>query len=204
MEIKVLTLGNIGVNCYLISSETAAVVIDPGFKCDEVLEFLTDAADKERMIILTHGHYDHIGYAKELSQLTDTRIAIGKFDNNALSNRYINLSVLFHDSLEPFSADYLLKDGDGISVGDIDFTVLHTAGHTVGSISLLCGNTLFSGDTLFKESIGRTDFLGGSFGEIEKSVKQLYTLPDETVVLSGHGESTTIGHEKIYNTYIRG
>ena len=204
MEIKTLTLGNIAVNCYLLLSETAAVVIDPGFESDEALDFLKNAPNKERLIILTHAHYDHIGYALELSRQTNTKIAIGKFDNEALLNSYVNLAVMFHTELEPFSADLLLKDGDGFAVGDIEFRVIHTPGHTVGSVSLLVDNVLFSGDTLFKESIGRTDFLGGSFGEIEKSVKKLYTLPEDTIVMAGHGENTTIGYEKNYNPYIRG
>ena len=204
MEIKTLTLGNIAVNCYLLLSETAAVVIDPGFASDEALDFLKNAKNKERLIILTHAHYDHIGYALELSRQTNTKIAIGKFDNEALLNSYVNLAVMFHTELEPFSADLLLKDGDGFAVGDIEFKVIHTPGHTVGSVSLLVDNVLFSGDTLFKESIGRTDFLGGSFGEIEKSVKKLYTLPEDTIVMAGHGENTTIGYEKNYNPYIRG
>ncbi len=204
MEIKTLTLGNIAVNCYLLLSETAAVVIDPGFASDEALDFLKNAKNKERLIILTHAHYDHIGYALELSRQTNTKIAIGKFDNEALLNSYVNLAVMFHTELEPFSADLLLKDGDGFAVGDIEFKVIHTPGHTVGSVSLLVDNVLFSGDTLFKESIGRTDFLGGSFGEIEKSIKKLYTLPEDTIVMAGHGEKTTIGNEKNYNPYIRG
>ena len=204
MEIKTLTLGNIAVNCYLIESETAAVVIDPGFESNEVLDFLKNAQNKERLIILTHAHYDHIGYALELSRQTDTKIAIGKFDNEALSNSYVNLAVMFHTELEPFSADLLLKDGDGFMVGDINFYVIHTPGHTVGSVSVLVDNILFSGDTLFKESIGRTDFLGGSFGEIEKSIKKLYTLPEDTIVMAGHGKNTTIGYEKYYNPYVRG
>ena len=204
MEIKTLTLGNIAVNCYLLLSETAAVVIDPGFESDEALDFLKNAQNKERLIILTHAHYDHIGYALELSRQTNTKIAIGKFDNEALLNSYVNLAVMFHTELEPFSADLLLKDGDGFAVGDIEFKVIHTPGHTVGSVSLLVDNVLLSGDTLFKERIGRTDFLGGSFGEIEKSVKKLYTLPEDTIVMAGHGENTTIGYEKNYNPYIRG
>ena len=205
METKVLKLGDIEVNCYLLSTDNAAVVIDAGFRSDEVLGFLKSAKDKERLIILTHAHYDHIGYALELSRETDTKIAIGKFDNDALSNPYINLSVLFHTDLEPFTADLLLRDGDEFSVGDIEFKAIHTAGHTVGGISLLSGEILYSGDTLFRQSIGRTDFLGGNFGEIEKSVKMLYsTLPESTRVLPGHGEETTIGFEKKNNPYIRG
>ena len=97
----------------------------------------------------------------------------------------------------------MYNDGDKISVGDINFEVIACPGHTVGGISLLCDGNLFSGDTLFKESVGRTDFGGGSFSQLEKSIKRLYTLPDDTVVLPGHGEQSTIGHEKIYNPFVR-
>ncbi len=204
MEIKKLTLGHIAVNCYLLGDESSAVVIDPGFEAEEAVNFLKNSQNKERLIILTHAHYDHIGFALELSRKTNTKIAIGKFDNDALKNSYVNLAVMFHTELEPFSADMLLKEGDILTVGNIELKVLHTPGHTVGSISLLACDVLFSGDTLFKESIGRTDFLGGSFGEIEKSVKRLYTLPESTVVMCGHGEDTAIGYEKNHNPYIRG
>ena len=112
MEIKVLELGNIGTNCYLIKGETGAVVIDPGFDCDEVREFLTENAHKEKMIILTHSHFDHIGAAPLLRELTDTKIAIGTLDNPALADVNINLSLLFGCDLAPFSADILLNGGD--------------------------------------------------------------------------------------------
>lgn len=190
-------------NCYLIEGEKGAVVIDPGYKREVLLDFLKENEDKERLIILTHGHFDHIGGAEYLRLETGVKIGIGALDEPALSDNELNCAVSFKRTLPPFSADYLYNDGDKISVGDINFEVIACPGHTVGGISLLCDGNLFSGDTLFKDGVGRTDFGGGSFSQLEKSIKRLYTLPDDTVVLPGHGEQSTIGHEKNYNPFVR-
>lgn len=203
MEIKQLALGELQTNCYLISTEKAAVVIDPADYSKEVESFLADD-EKETMVLLTHAHFDHIGGAKMLRENTGAKIAIGAVENPALSDGRVNLSSLFGEVLSPFSADILLNDGDEFTVGDICFTVLHTPGHTKGSLCYRVGDILFAGDTLFCESIGRTDFPGGDFNEISASIKKLYTLPEDTVVLSGHGDKTTIGHEKYFNPFVRG
>ncbi len=204
MEIKVLPLGHIGSNCYMLSTEKAAVVIDPGFKSETVTQFLIDNSHKERLILLTHAHFDHIGGADSLRKSTDTKIGIGEFDNLALADTRRNLSDRFHAKLSPFSADMLFCDNQNFSVGDIDFQVIHTPGHTPGGVCYLTGNILFSGDTLFNGSIGRTDFFDGDFQALEKSVKRLYTLDGNTTVFSGHGEVTTIENEKNFNPFIRG
>ncbi len=204
MEIKVLPLGHIGANCYMLSTEKAAVVIDPGFNSKIVTQFLADNIDKERLILLTHAHFDHIGGADGLRSLTDTKIGIGEFDNQALADTRRNLSDRFHAKLSPFVADILFFDNQKFSVGDIDFEVIHTPGHTPGGVCYLSGEVLFSGDTLFNGSIGRTDFFDGDFDALERSVKRLYTLDGKTVVLAGHGEATTIENEKNSNPFIRG
>jgi len=202
MEIKTLQLGYLSKNSYLLSSEKGAVVIDPGYKSDEVTSFLNDNKDKERLIFLTHNHFDHIGAALELSRNTNTKIAIGLYDNKGLSNPEINLSLQFGSITEPFSADVLLKDSQILEVGDLKFKIIHTPGHTVGGICLLIDKFIFVGDTLFYESIGRTDFPGGSFDEIKKSILKLYDLDENLTVLSGHGPETTINHEKLFNPYV--
>ena len=204
MEIKTLVLGDIEVNCYLVSTENAAVVIDPGYPSSEAVDFLKNAANKERLILLTHGHFDHIGFAGELSKLTNTKIAIGEMDANALTDNYINLSALFGAPINTFDADMLLADNDEVAVGDLTFKVMHTPGHTVGGVCYLCDGILFAGDTLFAGSIGRTDFPGGSFETLRNSIKRIYTLPDDTVLLSGHGGKTTVINEKRYNPFVRG
>lgn len=204
MEINVLPLGHIGSNCYMISTEKAAVVIDCGFESDAVNAFLKENSQKECMILLTHGHFDHIGGAESLRKETDTKIAIGALDAALLEDTELNLSDRFHAHLLPFKADILLNDGDVITVGDLTFKVIHTPGHTKGSVCFLCENYLFSGDTLFDASIGRTDFPGGDFETIKSSIKKLYNLSDDTIVLSGHGNRTTILKEKLHNPFIRG
>ena len=202
MEIKVITLGHIAVNCYMVSTEKAALVIDPGFESQVVENFLLDNENKERIILLTHAHFDHIGGAVSLRDNTDTKIAIGEKENFALSDGDINLSNRFRAHLEPFSADILLKDQEELSVGDIKIKVIYTPGHTVGSVSFLIDDILFSGDTLFNMSIGRTDFPGGDFAVLKKSIDKLFDLSDDTTVLSGHGEPTTILHEKQFNPFL--
>lgn len=190
-------------NCYFLETEKAAIVIDPGYERESIVAFLNENKDKERLILLTHGHFDHIGGADYLRQKTGVKIGIGALDVPALSDNDLNCAYLFKRNLESFSVDFGFVDGDLIKVGDIELKVISTPGHTVGGVSYLCGENLFSGDTLFKTSIGRTDFRGGNFEELEKSIKKLYTLPDDTIVYSGHGESTTIGFEKKYNPFVR-
>lgn len=199
-----ITCNNIWMtNCYFLETEKTAIVIDPGYKRESILTFLNENEGKERLILLTHGHFDHIGGADYLRQETGVKIGIGALDVPALSDDVLNCAVNFKRKLEPFTADFEYLDGDVIKVGDIELKVISTPGHTVGGVSFLCGNNLFSGDTLFKTSVGRTDFEGGSFEELEKSIKKLYTLPDETVIYAGHGESSTIGFEKKYNPFVR-
>jgi glyoxylase-like metal-dependent hydrolase (beta-lactamase superfamily II) len=204
MKIKRLPLESIAINCYLISTEKTAIVIDPGFYSAEVENFLNDNLSKERLILLTHCHFDHIGDADHLREVTNTKIAIGILDNASLSDENKNLCNLFGVQLKPFSADITLSDGEVYSLGDIDIKVIHTPGHTLGGVCYLIDGVLFSGDTLFNGSIGRTDFPDGDFSTLKNSVNKIYQLPDDTKVYSGHGDITTIGYEKKYNPFIRG
>lgn len=202
MEIEIVRLGLIQTNCYLIKTDKAAVVIDPGFERENVLKFLKDNADKQRLILLTHGHFDHIGGAALLRKQTGTKIGIGKLDAPALSDKSLNLADKFRMNLEPFSPDYTYEEGDEIVVGDIVFKVIFTPGHTVGGVSYLSGNCLFSGDTLFNCSVGRTDFPGGDVKWLQNSIGKLFDLPDNTEVYPGHGEITTIGFERENNMFV--
>lgn len=190
-------------NCYLIETEKAAIIIDPAFKRQKLVDFLKENEDKERLVLITHAHFDHIGGAVNLREETGVKIGIGALDNPALSDDDLNCAASFNRSLTPFEADCLYNDGDVIKVGDIELTVITTPGHTVGGVSYITENVVFTGDTLFKVSVGRTDFAGGDFDVLEKSIKKLYTLPDETIVYPGHGESTTIGFEKQNNPFVR-
>lgn len=202
MEIKTLVLGLIKVNCYLVKGESGCVVIDPGFYDERILDFLKENADKQRLILITHAHFDHIGGALALSRETGVKIAIGKEENFALSDSDANLTARFRVKYEPFSADILLADNGEISVGDLNIKTIFTPGHTPGGVCYYINGTLFSGDTLFFETVGRTDFPFGNFKLLHTSIEKLFNLfGDETPVLSGHGQETSIGHEKENNPY---
>ena len=201
MEIRVIHLGLIKTNCYLLKTDKAAVVIDPGFERDSAREFLKENSDKERLILITHAHFDHIGGAEALRNQTGVQIGIGKVDAPALSDTALNLSDVFHAHIAPFEADRLFDDGEKITVGDIEFKVIFTPGHTKGGVSYISDGCLFSGDTLFENSIGRTDFPGGDLKTLKKSVKKLMALPADTKVYPGHGDFTTVARERENNMF---
>ena len=200
MEIKRLVLGEISVNCYLILSKKAAIVVDPGYYSSDIVDFLNSNKEKERLILLTHGHFDHIGAAKQISDETGVKIGIGEDEVTHLKNPYLNLSGSFGLPIKPFDADYTYKDGEIIAAGDLEIKVIKTPGHTKGSVCYLIKDTLLSGDMLFLESYGRTDFPGGDFDEIKESFYKLITVLDkDTRVLPGHDGPTTVAHEAEFN-----
>lgn len=201
MKIDVIPLGHIAANCYMLLSDNAAVVIDPGIFSQKVKDFLNENFEKERLILLTHAHFDHICGADRLRADTGVKIAVGEKDAPALIDTSLSLSDKFHAHQTPFEADILLKDNEIFNVGDIEFKSLSTPGHTVGGMCYLTVKSLFSGDTLFLESVGRTDFPGGDGEALLKSIKRLLSLDEDIEVYPGHGEPTTIEHEKLYNPF---
>lgn len=203
MEIKTIPLGMIQANCYCVSGEEGAVVIDPGYSSEEVAKFLKQNREKECLILLTHGHFDHVAGAPHLREETNVPIAIGKNDAVMLRNNEYNLSTRFGAEYTPFDADRLLSDGEEFQLGDLSVRVIETPGHTMGGVCYLMGGVLFSGDTLFCESIGRTDHPYADTATLLQSVRKLYSLPDETLVYPGHGTTTTIEHEKNWNPFVR-
>ena len=204
MEIKTVVLGYLKTNCYIISTEKAIIIIDPGKDSKQVNAILENAADKEKLILLTHCHFDHICGAENLRDNYAVKIAIGKDDAFGLKNPYLNMSDRFFRNDVSFEADTLLEDGQKLQIGDISVLVIKTEGHTRGSVSYLINGALFSGDTLFFESVGNTEFPGGDYTDLKNSIKKLYTLSEETVVYPGHGDITTIAHEKMFNPYVKG
>ncbi len=206
MKVELLLKGHLATysNCYGILTEKAAIVIDPGKYTTELVEFLNSNADKVRLILITHAHYDHIGGALQLRKSTGVKIAIGKNEEFALSDCAFNLSGRFTPAIPAFNADYTIEDEEEFTVGDITVKAYETPGHTVGGMCYLIDDCLFSGDMLFYQTVGRTDFPSGNLQEMKYSLDRIMWLFDDNVkVYSGHGEVTTIGHERKYNPYLR-
>ncbi len=191
-------------NCYGIVTDTAAVVIDPGTFNLDIVNFLKQNSDKARLILITHAHYDHIGGAKRLRDETGVKIAIGKNDEFALSDASFNLSAVFGTPIPCFNADYTIEDEEEFTVGDITVKAFETPGHTRGGMCYAVNDCLFSGDMLFYETVGRVDLPGGNACDMKQSLDRIMWLFDDSVkVYPGHGEATTIGHERKNNIYLR-
>jgi glyoxylase-like metal-dependent hydrolase (beta-lactamase superfamily II) len=210
MIVKMLTVGTLWTNCYLVGCEEKreAVVIDPGFDGVKEAEKIMKVVDKEKLhvkyIVNTHGHSDHISGNRILKEMTGAPILIHEYDAPMLTNSERNFSYMYGEKATSPPADQLLHEGDIINVGNIRLKVLHTPGHSKGGISLLCDDVVFTGDTLFAGSIGRTDFPGASYREIMDSIRvKLAVLPDYLKVYSGHGPTSTIGEEKKSNPFLQ-
>lgn len=201
-----LEVGSLGTNCYIAWCENTkkAVVIDPGGDAPLILAAIQREGLKVEAIINTHGHADHVMANTKIQETTGAPLWIHSADADMLGSGSRNLSAFLGGATSCGTADRLLKDGDVLTVGEFSFTVLHTPGHTPGGICLLTDKIVFVGDTLFAESIGRTDFPGGSYSQLINSIKtKLMTLEDDVKVYPGHGPATTIGWERRQNPFIQ-
>ncbi|KJR48542.1 Hydroxyacylglutathione hydrolase [Desulfosporosinus sp. I2] len=199
-------MGAMGANCYLYACpETKkAVIIDPGADGNQIYRWVLEKGVKVDYILITHGHVDHIGAVDELRELLgNVLVGIHTGDAGMLTDGKKNLSSYFGPGLIQKKADILLQDGQELIIGNQRLKVISTPGHSPGGVCFLCTEGLFSGDTLFAGSIGRTDFPGGSLDQLLAGVKQkLLVLPEETRVFPGHGEETSIGEEKRDNPFL--
>lgn len=207
MQYMSRVLGPVMTNCYIVyDSETRdAMVIDPAWNYRKIDQALQDNQLHLQFIFLTHGHADHIGALQELRNYKNVPVYVGKGDVDLISNSRNNLSMFMGKEIKCESPDYVVTDGEIITLGHLKFTALETPGHTPGGISLYGEGVVFSGDTLFRYSVGRTDLYGGSAKTLIDSINtKLMPLPDDTVVLPGHGPSSTIGEERRGNPYLDG
>lgn len=207
MRLRQLVCGELQVNAYIVGADDTneVVVIDPG-----AAQPVLDALEAERLscvrILLTHGHFDHIGGVRELRAKTGASICIHEADADMLSSNRMSLAVLTGGILQPTQADVLFHGGETFDSAGLSFRVLHTPGHTKGGVSYALDKerVVFCGDTLFCDGVGRTDFPGGSQKELYASiVGQLYTLGDDYTAYCGHEEPTTIERERKYNPFTR-
>lgn len=199
MQIKSIPAGIYGANCYILMDEDTkeSAVIDPGGDADVLIKAIKDMSANPKYILLTHGHTDHTGGVLDLKQEFKVPVYLNEADYEMIkSGEYIYGDI-------NGKVDSFINDGDILKLGAKEIKVIHTPGHTPGGVCFLVDNTVFTGDTLFAGSIGRTDFGGGDFETIIKSIKEkLMMLPGEVVVLSGHGGQSTIGRERIQNPFL--
>lgn len=205
MIIESLVVGPIMANCFILGCERTrkAAVIDPGAESSKILMKLATLQLSVECILNTHGHFDHVGANKKIREATNAPLMIHAADQPMLSflrQTAAQFGLSAEDSPQP---DKLLQDGDILSVGDIRIQVIHTPGHTPGGVSLYTPDVVFVGDTLFAGSIGRTDFPGGDYDTLIRSIqKRLFPLGDHVTVYCGHGPETTIGRERRFNPFV--
>jgi hydroxyacylglutathione hydrolase len=203
---KGLTVGLLEVNCYILGDEVTkeAVVIDPGGDEDEILEVLNYNKFKLKLIIDTHGHFDHVDANQPLKEATRAKIAVHEADAQMLDKPSAEAMFFTGNRLRTSQADILLKENDILTFGQYRLKVLHTPGHTPGGISLVLEDHtyVYVGDLLFAGSIGRTDFPGGSYDALINAVRtKIFPLGDNYTVYPGHGPVTTVGQERKYNPF---
>lgn len=201
MRVRRLTLGPLDTNCWLADDGTGGpvIVIDPADEPGAILLELDGA--KVAAVVLTHGHFDHIGAAADVCGATGAPLLVHRADADGLTSASGTGGAMFGFQVTAPPPDRLLDTGDMLSAGSVGLEVIHTPGHTPGSICLSGDGHLFSGDTLFAGSIGRTDFPGGDMPAMRRSIARLAALADDVRVHPGHGPETTIGRERRVNPF---
>lgn len=203
LEVFKFIVGEIQTNSYIILDKKSneAALIDPGDKTKELENFVA-SLENLKYILLTHGHFDHIARACYFKEKTNAKIAISKADSSFIAEPALNLQGEFKIKVEEFKPDIILNKSSNLFLGDNKINILETPGHTKGSLCFLIGNNMFSGDTLMKGSMGRTDFPTGGVKAMFNSLKKLYNLKLNYNIYPGHGENSTLDYEKQNNRYL--
>lgn len=206
MNITIVPVGMLGTNCYIVESQVKnCIIIDPGAQADKIANIVDKAGLTPTMILLTHGHHDHIGGVNKLRKRYDgIPVHIGENDHDLLEDTSKSLASLRNENADEFIVRQAgtLKGGQELTLDELTIRVVATPGHTKGGVTYLCGNAMFSGDTLFAGDVGRTDLYGGNYDTLKASLKTLAMLEGNYQVYPGHGPATTLEHERKTNPYI--
>ncbi len=205
MNVETIIVGPIEVNCYVVSCKKTnqAAVIDPGDNADDILKVIRSRSFELKYILLTHGHFDHLGGVAPIKAATEAQVLMHKEDKVLAESAPAQAELFGLAAPQEFDVDRYIDDGDIVEFGNLSASVLATPGHTQGSVCYQFEKGVFVGDTLFYGGIGRTDLGGGDFEQLVHSIKsKLFVLPDDMKVFCGHGPTTTIGREKKYNPFV--
>ncbi len=203
MQVNTIQVGALQTNCYILrTADGSAAIIDPGDDADRVLQYIRMEGLSVKGIWLTHGHYDHISAVNALKKALGCPVVACRAESGLLADAGQNLSLAFTGQPLSVNADVLYSDGDTFDFADETVLVLHTPGHTSGSCCYVIGDLLFSGDTLFQSSIGRTDFPTGDVTAMRLSLNRLAALDGDYTVLAGHGPATLLSTERKFNPYL--
>jgi hydroxyacylglutathione hydrolase len=204
MKIETIPVGQLDTNCFVVSDEETreAIIIDPGDDPERLRTYIDAYGLKPAYLIFTHGHYDHVCAVRELKELYQAMIVMHEAEDKTYEDTKKLCMSWGYDEEDFPQPDLLVKEGDEIRLGKTSFAIMHTPGHTPGGICLYGDGVLFTGDTLFRSSAGRTDLPGGDRGHLLASLKRLMQLPPSTRVCCGHEEETTIGLEIRTNPFL--
>ena len=203
-KLHTLVVGRLQTNCYILQSDSTALIIDPGDEPERIVRFLDDIAVRPSKIIATHTHFDHVLGVNAIRAKLNIPFLIHRDDLSMLESMQSRVRQFMGFSVPPPpKVDQFLADGESITIGHDTVKVLHTPGHSPGSISLAGRDYVLTGDALFNQSIGRTDLPGGDLTTLVRSITdRLFSLDDETIVYPGHGPETSIGDEKLTNPFV--
>jgi glyoxylase-like metal-dependent hydrolase (beta-lactamase superfamily II) len=203
MIVRKFIVGDMGNNNYLLIDGNEAVLIDCTGDIPELESVLKENGSELKYILLTHAHYDHIGGVKNLKSKTGAKVCLHKDDKVILDGTNEFMKMVRLPEIDVPEVDEYLEDGDKIKFGSVELNVIHLPGHTPGGVGYQVENMIFSGDTIFLNSVGRTDLPGGNFEALQNSIKnKLFNLDGSTIIYTGHGAQTSIDYEKKYNSFI--